>query len=40
MGVVDPLLADAFRAIVGAVNVVTEAEALYNYSHDETEELS
>jgi len=40
MGVVDPSLADAFREIVGARNVVTEAEALYNYSHDETEELS
>ncbi|WP_188936128.1 FAD-binding oxidoreductase [Puia dinghuensis] len=39
MGIVDPSLADAFSKIVGAANVVTEAEPLQRYAHDETEEL-
>jgi glycolate oxidase len=36
---VQELIGD-FQQIVGSVNVMTEAETLYNYSHDETEELS
>lgn len=39
MGVVRLSLIDTFREIVGAANVVTEADSLRDYAHDETEEL-
>jgi glycolate oxidase len=39
MGAVHLSVIDAFREIVGAAHVVTEAESLQRYAHDETEEL-
>ena len=39
MGVVHLSQAEAFKEIIGEANVVTEAEDLHRYAHDETEEL-